>query len=240
MCGRFTLIEPIPWLAEILGLENPENVGSVPPRYNVSPGTDVAIVRSRENKPRELALARWGLVPFWAKDSDFGARTINARSETAAQKPAFRAAFRYRRCLIPADGFYEWSGSGRKKQPFFIHMENGNPFAFAGLWESWNGAEGSVLETFSILTTEANKKLAELHHRMPVILPEASYADWLNPRENRAKVLQPLLKPYPSDAFTCYPVSERVNSPRNDDATCIERRVEEKEPPQLQGSLFGD
>ena len=240
MCGRFTLIEAIPWLAEIMGLENPENAGDVPPRYNVSPGTEVAIVRSRENKPRELALARWGLVPFWAKDPDFGARTINARSETAAQKPAFRAAFRYRRCLIPADGFYEWAGSGRKKQPFFIHLENGKPFAFAGLWESWTGADGSVLETCTILTTEANEKLSELHHRMPVILPEASYADWLNPRENRAKVLQPLLKPYPSEAFAYYPVSERVNSPRNDDAACIERREEEENPPQLQGSLFGD
>ena len=243
MCGRFTLIEAIPWLAEIMGLENPEKVGDVPPRYNVSPGTEVAIVRAKEStekNARELALARWGLVPFWAKEPDFGARTINARSETAARKPAFRAAFRYRRCLIPADGFYEWAGSGRKKQPFFIHLENGKPFAFAGLWESWTGADGSVLETCTILTTEANEKLAELHHRMPVILPEASYADWLNPRENRAKVLQPLLKPYPSDAFAYYPVSERVNSPRNDDAGCLERREKEKEPPQLQGSLFGD
>ena len=240
MCGRFTLIEAIPWLAEILGLENPDSAGKVPPRYNVSPGTEVVIVRSRENKPRELALARWGLVPFWAKDADFGARTINARSETAAEKPAFRAAFRYRRCLIPADGFYEWAGSGRKKQPWFIHLADRKPFAFAGLWESWTGADGSVLETCTILTTEANEKLAELHHRMPVILPGASYADWLNPRENRAKVLQPLLKPYPSDAFTYHPVSDRVNSPRNDDAACIERREEEKEPPQLQGSLFGD
>ena len=223
MCGRFTLIEAIPWLAEILSLENPENIGSVPPRYNVSPGTDVAIVRSRENKPRELALARWGLVPFWAKEPDFGTRTINARSETAARKPAFRAAFRYRRCLIPADGFYEWSGGGRKKQPWFIHLENRRPFAFAGLWESWTGADGSVLETCTILTTEANEKLAELHHRMPVILPEATYADWLNLSENRAKALQPLLKPYPAEAFSYYPVSERVNSPRNDDAACLER-----------------
>ena len=243
MCGRFTLIEPVPWLAEILGLENPESTGEVPARYNISPGTEVVIVRTKEStgtNARELALARWGLVPFWAKDADFGARTINARSETAAEKPAFRAAFRYRRCLIPADGFYEWAGSGRKKQPWFIHLENGKPFTFAGLWESWTGADGSVLETCTILTTEANEKLSELHHRMPVILPEASYADWLSPRENRAKVLQPLLMPYPSDAFSYYPVSERVNRPRNDDAACIERREEEKEPPQLQGSLFGD
>ena len=159
MCGRFTLTKPIPWLAEIMDLDNPEQVGNALPRYNVSPGTDIAIVRSRENKPRELALARWGLVPFWAKDPDFGAKTINARSETAARKPAFRAAFRYRRCLIPADGFYEWAGSGRKKQPWFIHLENGKPFAFAGLWESWTGADGSVLETCTILTTEANEKL---------------------------------------------------------------------------------
>ena len=240
MCGRFTLIEPIPWLAEILGLENPESIGSVPPRYNVSPGTDVLIVRSRERETREIGITRWGLVPFWAKDSDFGAKTINARSETASQKPAFRAAFRYKRCLIPADGFYEWAGSGRKKQPFFIHLENRKPFAFAGLWESWTGADGSVLETCTILTTEANEKLSKLHHRMPVILPQDSYADWLNPAENRAKAVQGHLRPYPSDAFACYPVSERVNSPRNDDAACLERRAEEKEPPRLQGSLFGD
>ncbi len=237
MCARFTLTQLILWLAEILDIKDPEKVGSVLPRYNVSPGTDIVVVRSRENKPRELALARWGLVPFWAKDTGFGARTINARSETAAEKPAFRAAFRYRRCLIPTDGFYEWSGSGRKKQPWFIHLQDKKTFAFAGLWESWTGADGSVLETCSILTTEANEKLAELHPRMPVILPEASYADWLNPRENRAKVLQPLLKPYPSEAFSYYPVSERVNSPGNDDAACLERR--EEEPPQLQGSLFG-
>ena len=186
MCGRFTLIEPIPWLAEILGLENPESVGSVPPRYNVSPGTDVLIVRSRERETREIGITRWGLVPFWAKDSDFGAKTINARSETASQKPAFRAAFRYKRCLIPADGFYEWAGSGRKKQPFFIHLENRKPFAFAGLWESWTGADGSVLETCTILTTEANEKLSKLHHRMPVILPQDSYAGLAEPgREPR-------------------------------------------------------
>ncbi len=243
MCGRFTLTKPIPWLAEILDVKNPESVGSVPPRYNVAPGTEVLIVRAKEatdTNARELALARWGLVPFWAKDPDFGAKTINARSETAAQKPAFRAAFRYRRCLIPADGFYEWAGSRRKKQPFFIHLEERKPFAFAGLWESWTGADGSILETCTILTTDANEKLAELHHRMPVILPEVSYADWLNPGENRSKNLQPLLKPYPSEAFAYYPVSERVNSPRNDDAACIEKRAKEEKPPELQGSLFGD
>ena len=243
MCGRFTLTKPIPWLAEILDVKNTESVGSIPSRYNVAPGTDVAIVRAKESTDkdaRELDLARWGLVPFWAKDADFGARTINARSETASQKPAFRAAFRYKRCLIPADGFYEWAGSGRKKQPFFIHLEQRKPFAFAGLWESWTGADGSVLETCTVLTTEANEKLAELHHRMPVILPEESYAEWLNPRENRAKAIEPLLKPYPSEAFSYYPVSERVNSPRNDDAACIERRAEEEKPPELQGSLFGD
>lgn len=243
MCGRFTLTNPAPWLAEILGVKDSENAGSIPPRYNISPGTDICIVRAKESEEkneREIALARWGLVPFWAKDSNFGARTINARSETAAQKPTFRAAFRYKRCLIPADGFYEWSVNGRKKQPFFIHLEDRKPFAFAGLWESWTGADGSVLETCSILTTEANEKLAELHHRMPVILPEASYWDWLDPSENRAKALQPFLKPYPSDAFSYYPVSERVNSPKNDDEACVEKREEEKEPPELQGSLFGD
>lgn len=243
MCGRFTLTKPIPWLAEILDAKNTESVGSVPSRYNVAPGTDIAIVRAKESTDkdeRELALARWGLVPFWAKDPDFGARTINARSETASQKPAFRAAFRYKRCLIPANGFYEWAGSGRKKQPFFIHLEERKPFAFAGLWESWTGADGSVLETCTVLTTEANEKLAELHHRMPVILPEESYAEWLNPGENRAKAIQELLKPYPSETFSYYPVSERVNSPRNDDPSCIERHAEQEKPLEIQGSLFGD
>ena len=221
------------------GRKNPEKVGEVPPRYNVSPGTDVLIVRSRERGTRELGITRWGLVPFWAKDSDFGAKTINARSETAAQKPAFRSAFRYKRCLIPADGFYEWAGSGRKKQPFFIHLENRKPFAFAGLWESWTGADGSVLETCAILTTEANEKLAELHHRMPVILPQDSYADWLNPAENRAKAIQPHLRPYPSDAFAYYPVSERVNSPRNDDAACIENAQRKKNLPSFRDHFSG-
>ena len=245
MCGRFALTTPIPWIAEILYLKNPDSVESVPPRYNVSPGTDILIVRAKkptDRNEREFALSRvrWGLVPFWANGADFGARTINARSETAARKPAFRAAFRYRRCLIPADGFYEWSGSGRKKQPWFIHLEHGKAFAFAGLWESWTGADGSVLETCTILTTQANEKLSELHHRMPVILPEASYADWLNPRENHAKTLEPLLKPYSSDAFSYYPVSERVNNPINDDVACLEIHAEGKETPQRQGSLFGD
>ena len=141
-----------------MDLENPESVGKVPPRYNVAPGTDVLIVRSRERGTRELGIARWGLVPFWAKDSDFGARTINARSETAAQKPAFRAAFRYRRCLIPADGFYEWAGAGEKSNPssFILKRENPSPSRVFG--RAGPGRDGSVLETCTILTTEANEK----------------------------------------------------------------------------------
>ncbi len=242
MCGRFTLTDPAPWLAEILGVHDSARMGEISPKYNVAPGTDVAIVRSGARKKRELALARWGLVPFWAKSPDFGAKTINARAETAAQKPAFRAAFRYRRCLIPADGFYEWAGDGREKQPFFIHLQERKPFAFAGLWESWSGADGGSMETCTILTTRANQKLTELHPRMPVILPENSYEDWLHPGGRRPlDTLHALLQPYSADAFAYYPVSKRVNSPRNDDPACLERRpAEEKSAGARQGLLFGN
>ncbi len=239
MCGRFALTDPTSCIEEILGANRPGGGAGLAPRHNVSPGTDVPIVRAGERHARELAFARWGLVPFWAKDPRFGARTINARSETAAQKPAFRAAFRYRRCLIPADGFYEWAGEGRKKQPYFIHLPGRAPFAFAGLWERLCAADGAFLDTCAILTTRANERLAALHHRMPVILPEGAYADWLNPQENRPEALQALLRPHPPDRFAYYPVGDRVNRPENDDAACLERRPEE-EVPGRQGSLFGE
>lgn len=239
MCGRFTLTDPIPWIAELLGAHCPEGGAGLAPRYNVAPGTDIPIIRAHEDQARALGLVRWGLVPFWAKDAAFGARTINARSETAAQKPAFRAAFRHRRCLIPADGFYEWAGEGREKRPHFIHLPGRAPFAFAGLWERWSAADGAVLDTCAILTTQANERLAALHHRMPVILPESAYADWLNPRESRPKALGALLQPYPPEGFAYYPVGDRVNRPENDDAACLERRSVQKDAPGRQGSLFG-
>lgn len=242
MCGRFTLTEPAPWLAELLGpgAENAGSLGEIPPRYNVAPGTDVHVVRAGERGARRLAHARWGLVPAWAKSPDFAAKTINARAETAAGKPTFRAAFRHRRCLVPADGFYEWTGNSRRKRPWLIRLKGGKPFAFAGLWEAWRGADGAAIETCAILTTEANERLAALHPRMPVILPASAHRAWLDPKGSRApEALRALLGPYPSDAFDCHPVGDRVNSPKNDDPACLERRAEVEEAPPRQGSLFG-
>ncbi len=239
MCGRFTLTNPAPWLAEIIGTKSAEK-RNIAPRYNIAPGMRVHIVRSWKGRVREAALVLWGLTPFWVTRLDFNAKTINARVETVAQKPAFRAAFRHRRCLIPADGFYEWAGNARKKRPYFIHLNGRAPFAFAGIWESWRGADGAVLETCAILTSEANEKLAALHPRMPVILPKDAYRDWLDPRESRPQAVHALLRHPPPDVFTYYPVSDRVNSVRNDDRTCLEHRAAEEDAPDRQGSLFGD
>ena len=169
-----------------------------------------------------------------------GRRRSTARSETAAQKPAFRAAFRYRRCLIPSDGFYEWSGSGRKKQPFFIHLENRKPFAFAGLWRAGPMRTAAFSKPAQFSRRRRTRSWRNSTTGCPLSCQRRSYADWLNPDENRAKTVQGLLKPYPADAFAYYPVSERVNSPRNDDAACLERRPEEKKSLEIQGSLFGD
>jgi putative SOS response-associated peptidase YedK len=164
---------------------------------------------------------RWGLIPPWADDPQIGSRMINARSETAPGKPSFRRAFRERRCLIPADGFYEWQRTNGAKQPYFIHMEGRGPFAFAGLWESWSkGGEGEV-RTCTILTTEANALVGEIHDRMPVILAADAYDVWLDPASERDE-LTGLLAPYPEDEMEAYPVSRFVNSPQNNDPRCIE------------------
>lgn len=169
MCGRFTLRVPAAELVEIFRLlRRPD----VQPRYNIAPTQPVAVVR-RIDRGRELSMLRWGLVPSWAKDPKIGARMINARAETVATKPAFRTALRRRRCLVPADGFYEWAKSaGGTKQPHYITRRDGRPFAFAGLWESWDGPDGSSIESCTIVTTEANDLVGRIHDRMPVILSE--------------------------------------------------------------------
>ena len=174
---------------------------------------------------------RWGLVPSWAEDEKIGARLLNARSESVATKPAFRAAFRRRRCLVPADGFYEWEKIGRKKQPFFISMKDGRPFAFAGLWETWH-KEDEALQSFTILTTDANDLMRPLHDRMPVILQPGDYDAWLNPQLEDPAALQPLLHSYAGKDLTAYPVNPVVNSPRYDGPLCIE------EIAGTQGTLF--
>ena len=165
---------------------------------------------------------RWGLVPGWAKDPAIGSRLINARAETAAEKPAFRTALRRRRCLVAADGFYEWQQAGRTKQPYFIHLRDDRPFALAGLWEAWEGADHAWLETCTLLTTEPNDVVRPIHDRMPVILPPQAYSCWLDPAIEDPRQLAPLLVPYPSDQMEAYRVGRLVNSPSHDAPGCIE------------------
>lgn len=230
MCGRFTLTTTTEYLAEVFEIEPLVLGGLEPepriPRYNISPGQDVATVQAAEGGKRAIHERRWGLIPRWADDVKIGYRMINARSETVAEKPAFRNAFRKRRCLIPADGFYEWKKEGRgasaTKQPYHIGLEGGGVFAMAGLWEAWISPEGEEVESCTVLTTRANDRVAFLHERMPVILPRDQWDRWLEPcaQENLPELL-PLFVPYPSDAMTLRPVNPRVNNGRVDDAECL-------------------
>jgi len=225
MCGRFTQRYSWREVHEAMRLTGPAQ--NLKPRYNVAPGQRVAAVRL-SGEGRALAMLRWGLIPAWAREPAVAYRLINARAETAHEKPSFRAAFHARRCLIPAEGFYEWQGTGKAKQPWLIGMRDGGIFAFAGLWERWTVPQGlaltgslaelgsgDVLETCTILTTGANEALAPIHPRMPVILPPPARDPWL------AGEAVPLA-PYPSDAMTAHPVSTHVNKPANDDERCVE------------------
>jgi putative SOS response-associated peptidase YedK len=216
MCGRYTLSTPAGRLAEEFQLDS---TVEIPPSYNVAPTQQVAAVLEDEGG-RRLEMLRWGLVPSWADDPDIGARMINARSETAPEKPSFRRAFRGRRCLIAADGFYEWKREDGGKQPYYFRMQDGRPFAFAGLWESWDKGGGELL-TCAILTTRPNAVAEEIHDRMPVILPHDAYNAWLDPDADKEE-LGELMIPYPGDDLETYPVSRFVNSPRNNDERCIE------------------
>ncbi len=224
MCGRFTLRTPSGVLVEQFGLSE---APTFKPRFNVTPSQAVAAIRSPEGGRRELAWLRWGLVPPWAKESSIGNRLINARAETAASKPAFKNAFRRRRCLIPADGFYEWRKVAGKRLPYLLALRDGRPFAFAGLWERWPGGEEPI-ESCTVLTTDANDLVRPLHDRMPVILDPADYATWLDPAVSDAARLVPLLRPYPADRMTSWPVATRVNRPDNDDPSCVEPVEEQK------------
>jgi putative SOS response-associated peptidase YedK len=193
------------------------------PAYNIAPTQPVAtVVVATPGLARELVWMHWGLVPSWAKDRSAGSRMINARAETVAQKPAYRAAFRRRRCLVLADGFYEWQRLDGKKRPYFIHLHDDRPFAFAGLWEHWQGAEGETLQSCALVTTEANALMRPIHDRMPVILPEDDYARWLDPSLVAPESLLPLLRPYPSEAMEAYRVSTYVNSPTHDAPLCVQ------------------
>ena len=192
------------------------------PNYNVAPTQEVpAVVAGNGGGDRRLEMLRWGLIPSWADDPGIGARMINARSETVAEKPSFRRAFKERRCLIPADGFYEWQKTNGGKQPHYIRMKNGRPFAFAGLWESWKG-DGNEIRSCTILTTNPNDVAGEIRNRMPVILPPEGYEVWLDPDVRETDQLLSLLAPYPPSDMEAYPVSRRVNSPSNNEPSCVE------------------
>lgn len=196
---------------------------TLPLRFNIAPTQNVAAVRAKEKSgERELVLLRWGLIPSWAKDPKIGNRLINARADSVADKPSFRSAFKHRRCLVVADGYYEWKAVDKKtKQPYYITMRDGSPFGFAGLWEHWKDPEGKVVESCTLMTTEANELTKPIHDRMPVIVPKEQFAQWLGPCADPRSELLPLLKPFDSSVMAAYPVSTHVNNPRFDDAECV-------------------
>jgi putative SOS response-associated peptidase YedK len=193
----------------------------VRPRYNIAPSQPIPIVK--DNQTRSVELYLWGLVPFWAKDPEIGSRLINARSETAYEKPSFRAAFKYRRCLILADGFYEWHSTGNDgaKTPFLFKLKNDAPFTFAGLYENWQSPDGGELHTCTILTCPPNELVAQYHNRMPVMLDEQNRWTWLDPNQQQ-KSLRDMMRPYPAEEMKAYAVSRAVNSPKNDDPSVVE------------------
>ncbi|MFO7901332.1 MAG: SOS response-associated peptidase [Planctomycetota bacterium] len=219
MCGRFTLRTPAKEIAHFFQVTVPD----MQPRFNIAPSQSVAAVRLNPTRQaRELVMLHWGLIPFWADDAKIGYKMINARAETVAKKPAFRKAFAQRRCLVIADGFYEWQKRNGRKQPFLVHRTDHQPFAFAGLWEHWDG-EGETIESCAIVVTEANELVKPIHDRMPVILDPADYPAWLDPAGEDKETLQGMLKPFPSSELEAYPVRSMVNNPQNDTEDCVER-----------------
>ncbi len=260
MCGRYTHLYTWKQLHRLLELTTPVPAGELPRRYNVAPSQSAPVVRAicedpgvrasdapagdaadeprgrvggrsdARSRGRGVSMMRWGLIPSWAKDASIGARTVNARCETLSEKPAFRAAFKKRRCLVPISGFYEWkviegAAKGKAKQPYYITSSDGEPLVLAGLWESWrdpSADQAQSIESFTILTTSPNELMATFHDRMPVIIPREHFARWLDPANEDTASLADLFKPYPAELMMAMAVSTRVNSPKNDDALCIE------------------
>jgi putative SOS response-associated peptidase YedK len=222
LCGRYTLTVPLSNLVDSFDVDPPEF--DYPPRYNIAPTQDAPVI-AQDADGRRMGLLRWGLVPSWAKDLSMGGRMINARAETVAEKPAFRRAFRHRRCLVPADGFFEWKPGAEKegpkgaKVPHWIHREDREPFGMAGLWERWTPEEGNPVHTFTIITTDAVPEIRGIHPRMPVILPPGDLDEWLDSASSVDDLLA-LLRPN-GDGIRTHPVSSFVNSPRNDGPECI-------------------
>ena len=226
MCGRYMLTTPVDALRQLFLFTQRPNL---PPRYNIAPTQDVPIVRrTRDGAGRELIMVRWGLVPYWAADPKIGNRLINARGESVARTAAFREAYQRRRCLVPADGFFEWQKSGSARVPLLVRRRDQAPFAFAGLWERCPQPGGAVLRSCTIITCPPNELVAPVHDRMPVILAPEDYARWLDPAQADGRTL---LKPYPAAELEAFAVSPRVNSPQHDDPECIA-------PLAVQGSLL--
>ena len=218
MCGRFTLTLDPAELQDLFGLAGPPPA-DLRPRFNIAPSQPVAVIAN--NADRQVELFRWGLIPAWAKDPQIGARLINARAETLAEKPAFRTALKRRRCLILADGFYEWKREGARKQPMYFQLDQGQPFAFAGLWESWAAPGQPPLQSCAIITTRPNAVVAPVHDRMPAILPPEAYGAWLAAGELPAAQVLALLQPY-AGPMRAQAVSSLVNSPAHDSPECVQ------------------
>jgi putative SOS response-associated peptidase YedK len=219
MCGRFRLSRRKQIIEEHFETADWQDDWS--PRYNIAPTQPVPVIRQHPKEPvRQLALMRWGLIPSWAHDPSAAAKMINARSETASTKPAFRDPLKFRRCLVPADGFYEWQRRGSAKQPFCFEVGDGGLFAFAGLWERWRDPSGQWVKSCAILTTTPNAVTSAIHDRMPVILDRDSYDLWLDPGMQNVAAISEMLKPYDARLMRCYPVSSRINHVANDDEEC--------------------
>jgi len=218
MCGRFSLTTDILKLQQQFNFEFNDEI-TINPRFNIAPSQQVLTIGSDGGK-RIGTTMKWGLLPFWSKDVKIGYKMINARAESIDEKPSFRTPFKSKRCLVLADGFYEWKKEGKEKQPFRFVMKEEKPFAFAGLWDQWNKA-GESLYTCTIITTRPNKVTEEVHDRMPVILDEDVYDIWLNPKTDDTDYLKSLLIPYPAEKMKAYPVSQIVNSPKNDIVECL-------------------
>ncbi|GFE72271.1 SOS response-associated peptidase [Chroococcus sp. FPU101] len=222
MCGRFTLRQTPEEIAVSFELSAIDEQ-ILTPQYNIAPTKAVAaITLNAKSSQRQLKGLRWGLIPSWAKDDKIGYRLINARAETLSEKASFRNAFKNRRCLILADGFYEWQKTEKQKQPYYFQLRDKKPFAFAGLWETWQPPDGEMIASCTIITTEANELVKPIHNRMPVILSPDAYDQWLDPKVKQPEILTPLLKPYDEQAMETYSVSHAVNRPSHNQPNCIE------------------
>lgn len=228
MCGRFTLTQSAEALAAVFHVQQRLDLEA---QYNIAPTQNVVTLlhNAETNKP-EFHKFRWGLIPSWAKDPTISTKLINARAETIAEKPSFRSAFKQRRCLVVADGFYEWQRHQGKKQPFYFQLGDEQPFGFAGLWEKWTNPDGEEISSCTIVTTAANELLQPIHDRMPVILSPQDYDLWLDPQQQKPQALQHLLSPYPASEMTAYPVSTLVNSAKHNSAECIIPLDEQNNP----------